>query len=304
MESPAEVVLKDRKCCAHISNYLPVIQTLVLAKWTKWAFKISVRDQVAHRFKEMGISSTSTGQFLSRLKDTGSVISGSFLVAVLVSEPQSLLEWSPNDIDVYSPITVSKGSCAVCGSPCRHTAFTASMVELGAIAKLTKPYPMPGLLAARNWDLSGAVVNEIMLDRGVDLRSFVFGVFDFDFCKATFDGATLAVFDPETVLQRRCVYTGGLHDQSQVGDSHLVVAMLIQAYTSRIEKYRTRGFTIDDLGTHEVQRLARKLTKDRDINLRELTRRLVGLLDLTKQRNWLKGTAKEVEANIARILAE
>lgn len=81
------------------------------------------------------------------------------------------------------------------------------------------------------------------------MKTFIFDTFDFDFCKASYDGKTLAVANPESILKRNCIYYGDKEAFKYAASEFTLDERLIRlqsTYDIRQGKYESRGFLIEN----------------------------------------------------------
>lgn len=258
----AEHVFAVSDCCYEISKHLPLIDTLVGTNNKILSISsLNIRRIIEDRLIEIGWSRTKAVYFLDTVKRTGSIISGSFLLSVLVSVPSMPLSWKPEDIDIYSPQASDDYICPHCKcSP----EITSRMSEFMCIFEMKDnytghPYTILKIKRSRKWESTceyySVTINEMIIskDLNVPLKQFIFDTFDFDFCKVTYDGETLSIYDPISILKKTCIYRGDkealkyfdykVKDKfSHANDER--IGRIYKTYMRRKKKYESRGFTL------------------------------------------------------------
>ena len=244
--------------CGEVGKYLPLIQLYVLSEDSVWKFKsVPIGPELIKRLEEKG---KGLSKILDHLNDNA-VLSGSFLLSVLVSPKIGGLGWISDDIDVYCR---KEGSCMenkVCGN-CGHdiayyTLFSEGLCHMGAVMEdLGLCYPIMKIIGNRKWKLSGQIINTVTIDVSqTDIKQFIFDTFDFDFCKVTYDGKKLSIFDINSIFKKSCKFRGdkealkyfGVIDGYQGDVSTNLdfrLSRLHSTYTMRRNKYEKRGFEI------------------------------------------------------------
>lgn len=108
------------------------------------------------------------------------------------------------------------------------------------------------MLKIRDFFINGLKLQDIIVRRTFKGTEFIRDTFDMDFLKNYYDGNTLTIFNPESILKRRCTvnafeayYKGfvllrGYDDRKIMNRVHYVKRNL-----ERIKKYQNRGFHID-----------------------------------------------------------
>lgn len=97
--------------------------------------------------------------------------------------------------------------------------------------------------------IQGITVDQLTIEDVVFVDSFI-ATFDFDFCKNTFDGKTLKIIRPESVISR-CTYVpidririieqvDAIYGNATVPQKSFAVRL-----NERAQKYRNRGFTVE-----------------------------------------------------------
>lgn len=192
-----------------VSHHLCLIDTLILFNHKILPRKPSIKEVVIRRLVEMGFDKEEAMEFLEQVHNTNSVISGSFMLAILVSPMDEPLLWKPEDIDVYCFQSDHK-QCSFCNKySSRISLFGEFLCSKGMNGEICCDYPILNITCNRKWKKSDLTINEIIIEKQVDsLRDFIFDTFDFDFCKIAYDGKTLSIKDPTSVLEKHCMYRG------------------------------------------------------------------------------------------------
>jgi hypothetical protein len=112
-------------------------------------------------------------------------------------------------------------------------------------------YPIIGFVSQRNWTINSDTINELVVSSDIKcIKEFIFDTSDFDFCKVTYDGKTLSVSNPESIIRRSCIYYGDKealkYEEPMYEDMDLEERLrrLYNTYTLRLEKYESRGFNV------------------------------------------------------------
>lgn len=251
-----EQVFAISDCCYEINKYLPLIDTLVSTNNKILTFSsINIRKIIEDRLVEIGFTRANAVDFLDAINSTGSVISGSFLLSVLVSVPGMPLAWKPHDIDTYCPQEFDNHTCQYCD---RCPITSSRMSEFMCKHKMKdnhegRSYPIIQIIANRTWKSDTITINEVIMSKNLDvsLKSFIFDTFDFDFCKVTYDGETLSIYDPISILKRTCTYRGDKEALKYFNLDEVIYTTnkdrmhrIYKTYTNRKEKYESRGFAV------------------------------------------------------------
>jgi hypothetical protein len=247
-------IFHSEDICFEISKYLRVIEILVLTRVPGWQFKVPsgwFKKQVQLRLAERGHPAT----FLDAINESRSLVSGSFLLSVLDSIPNQDVPWTSNDIDIYT--SEAQGPCVHCGKSFGvRTRLSDVLCNCKARAiSVEDPYATLKIVCQRNWELNMDLINEIAIAQDVKcLKTFVFDTFDFDFCKVIYDGKTLSVANPESLIKRNCIYYGDKEALKYAETTWPLEERLIRinkTYDIRQKKYEGRGFHVEnqfDLG--------------------------------------------------------
>jgi hypothetical protein len=144
--------------CFEIAKHLRVIEILGLTCVPGWQFKIPkgwFRKQFEQRLADRGHPAS----FLDSINESGSVISGSFLLSVLDSVPGSDMTWKSNDIDVYT--NEATGPCSHCGKIVTiRTHLSDIMCKCNATeCGSNSRYPKLGIVGCLNWELNTDPIN-------------------------------------------------------------------------------------------------------------------------------------------------
>ena len=115
-------------------------------------------------------------------------------------------------------------------------------------------YSMLNIVDNRIWNMDQEKFNDIVLAENTgDIGEFIFDTFDFDFCKATYDGKKLRIHNPLSILKKECVYTGDKEALKYMNYHPNGMFTRLQRFSrlqstckKRMEKYTARGFTIVD----------------------------------------------------------
>lgn len=236
-----------------ISQHLPLIDSLVLFNHGIFPRKPDIKKIVLQRLKEMGFNNDEAIEFLEQVVKTRSVISGSFMLAVLVSPMDGPLLWQPDDIDVYCFQSNHRKCSAGRASSRQISLFGEFLCSKGMSGEACCAYPIISIMCNRRWEKDGRKINEVIVDRKIrSLRDFIFDTFDFDFCKITYDGKTLSIKDSNSVLTKNCIYRGDKEalkyfsmdfqnccfpDGSSSGNYDFRMERLFKTYTFRKNKY-------------------------------------------------------------------
>ena len=303
-----------------ISKHLPLIDSLLLFNRALIPRKPHIREIILQRLKEMGFSADEAIEFLEGVYSTKSVISGSFMLAVLVTPMDEPLLWKPDDIDVYS-YRIEGDNCSFCsGFSYKRSAFGEFLCSKSMTGEECADYPILNIIANRKWEKVGLKINEVVVENTVSsLRDFVFDTFDFDFCKITYDGKTLSIAKPETVRKRHCIYRGDKealkYFSTKFEDRYYPqylrkggeesfeydfrMSRLHKTYTIRKEKYEARGFLIESAFTFGDRYIKEDLTKER------IEKFIRDINEFTKEEvfssHYLSHTSCEVHINKAAL---
>jgi len=250
--------------CREVSRYLPFIEVLVLVKHRIFLCEIDIREVVISRLIEMGLTRPEAKEFIEQVEKTGSVLSGSFMLSLMVTPIGQPMAWRPDDIDIYCYGAEQDYRCPHCGGGFARPTVFAEFMCLHKFSSIDGSiYPVLSIIENRSWSRGGIEINEIVLDKKiVSPKDFVFDTFDFDFCKVTYDGKRLSMADPEAIVRKRCVYRGDKEamkyfskelEEKYYGvvyynlDLEYVFRMnrLHGTYITRKEKYEARGFNIE-----------------------------------------------------------
>ena len=253
--------------CKEISNYLPLIDVLMLIKYDIFRFKFNISNNIKERLTEIGMSTELCNNFIKSLDKTHTVLSGSFMVACLTAVINKPLNWIPSDLDIYCHPD-GKNSCSICNVGCFKiksifSEFLCSN-EFSGVDGVS--YPILSIEKNRKWEndnhkFEEIIFNEIIIEKDVNIKDFIFDTFDFDICKITYDGNTLFVYDPISLIKKKCTYKGdyealkyfdsemddeyhGVEYYSGNSDYEFRMNRLYKTYTIRKEKYCKYGFEI------------------------------------------------------------
>lgn len=165
-------------------------------------------------------------QFIQKIEENRSVLSGSFVLWCLLGYPT---EWIPDDIDVFSQcdrefstfenFLYEKGEYV-----CYHSNVYGTLCK--------------NIQTVREYKFNDFKINTINMMIGTnannassEIRNKLDDNFDLSFCKCYFDGRNITCTEPSSILGKSCM--------AKVTSSFWRTRI-------RIEKYRKRGFDIDD----------------------------------------------------------
>jgi hypothetical protein len=98
-------IFEVQDCCCEINRHLSLVQLLTVQKYRLWYTKpISIRNLIIARLTELGYDLDGATGVINAVQSTKSVISGSFLLAVLIIPLDEPLSWPPE---------VPNGSCNI-----------------------------------------------------------------------------------------------------------------------------------------------------------------------------------------------
>jgi hypothetical protein len=260
----AEVIFHHTDICHEICQYLPLIDVLLLIKYKIITYKVNIRKEVMKRLIELNYHRLFAENILDNIEKTGSLLSGSFMLGVMISPMGGKLSWMPEDLDVYSFSAVGH-ICDYCRR--KYTAsskFTTFLCSQGMQLEKRCKYPELQIVTDFKAVSDDAVaINNILVDpEAHSLKEFVYNTFDFNFAKITYDGQHLSIHSPFSVLEKKCEYTGEKDVdryyslKAQLATAHdvftkdthqfnLVLSRIYKTYTQRRKKYEERGFKID-----------------------------------------------------------
>jgi hypothetical protein len=271
--------------CFEIGRNLPFVEVLYLSKHRIIKGHISFKDLFIKRLCEMGMDNTHARAFNEHLVKCQAVVSGSFLLSILVTPMNQPLLWNPDDIDVYCYQADEDYICPHCnGTFARASKFAEFTCQHKYKPEGGMMYPLLSIIENRCWTKGDVVINELIIDKKVkSLKDFIFDTFDFNFCKSTYDGTTLSVFDIDSIREKKCIYRGDkealkyfsqpLTDSYSVEDPYRLPVIyhdynfrmyrLYSTYKFRKDKYEERGFTIDCQFKFGKQYMSDYYTEDR-----------------------------------------
>lgn len=256
-----------------LSQYIRLIDYYSLKRVSKNFSKILTFFSTIYKIDNL-VDVQLKGESLFDLANrTEGVISGSFMLRLLLATPYSMPHWinediicnsnsgvihkyEPSDIDIYSHGIVAK-TCSTCKANMNHISKISIYLcngkshsghngpnnsqhdknnysDIGAIFDAWK-------FMVDEPNSSRIIYNDILLYGDDDIADFIESDFDLNFCKNFYDNGVLHICHPETVLKMSCSYNGKKRP------------VTIENIFRRIIKYNKRGFHIE---------LSGKLLKD------------------------------------------
>ena len=232
----------------HISQYIRLIDFYSLKRASKYFQKGLMFFSSLYKLDNFANVQLKDKSLFDRAVETQAVISGSFILRLLLSTPYSMPFWrnekEPSDIDIYSyPMTIrqcptcktkigsiSKISTYLCNGQCMPDGHNNSEKTSSKYDGLTSIFNV-WKFTINEPNSSKIIYNDIALYEDEPISEFIRKDFDLDFCKNFFD-VKLHILYPETVLKMKCPYR---MKNSRAG---------IHNIFGRIIKYTERGFTI------------------------------------------------------------
>ena len=160
--------------------------------------------------------------------DDNNIISGSFLLYLLLSTPITVLsttsvapKWKYGDIDVFV-----FGNYNVDG----YLQVNATEVGCGSVAGYGN-----GTVLNSKWKLGDVLINNICLSKDVTVSKLLAG-FDLDIVKNYYNGKTLVINYPISVLKQKCTFV--VKDLARIHS-------MCTTISERITRYTLRSFEID-----------------------------------------------------------
>lgn len=240
--------------CYEISKYLSYIELLQFSIYFP-QLKIkppSFKNIIKRKLNNLNVN---PNEFLNRLIDTKSVISGSFVLQCLLSNAFNIVHWDNSDIDVYCPYYA--GNCTHCDN--RHLHRNTSEFSIYLCEKSTWKdcdiYPLLDISSSRKWNLGNTVINDISLTENTNINKFINDTFDYDFCKVVFDGVKLHLYKLDSLIKKQTIYEGDSIPKEYYYDygnvwffpffkGHLINSAILKTLSERLIKYTNRGFNI------------------------------------------------------------
>jgi len=222
--------------------------------------------------------------------ETNTVISGSFILKILLSTPYQMPLWIthksnvynkyhsiPPDIDLYShPITVS--CCPTCLSSDRNIISKISTYLCNGLSTHFVPGAteiniwhdyndtLKNLVECNDCKVNNILFNDIIVSENVPLNDFIIQEFDFDFLKNYYMDSKIYVKHPETVLKRKCIFRIKYYNEKSEMTKQLITI------DDRYLKYTKRRFNIILQVTKEVKA---KLIKYSNSNIYAINRSML-----------------------------
>jgi len=263
-------ILNFKDIISHFTQYLRYIDYLSLKRVSKY-----LPMDVLHNFYKLDLFTNFQlkGENLLDIADkTNTVISGSFVLKILLSTPYQVPLWienNPNlrgdnweigDIDLYSHRSQTH-TCPICET----TVYGVSAISLYLCNGLkwsyekyrghTTPnnihydYSFSTLFACNICTINNTKYNDMVLKDNIDIGQFIKNEFDFDFCKNYYKNGKLYIACPESVLKEKCIYQikyyGGTGMDDTENDQDSRILNQEKTLIKRHRKYRERGFNIE-----------------------------------------------------------
>lgn len=128
--------------------------------------------------------------------------------------------------------------------------------------------PSSAILYIRDFYVNKIKIQDIIIDKTFPIREYIDDVFDMGFLKSMFNGKTLRILDPESVLKQKSTvnmfqayFKSFKHITGYEQPPVEVKSGFIRAQYKRIKKYRKRGFIVDvdfSKNVESVERLCRR----------------------------------------------
>lgn len=200
------VAFTNRVIYYELSKYLSYIELLSLSyaiPETKILLP-SFKQKIHNRLKQLDLK---VDEFIFNLKQCKGVISGSFLIQILLSSSKNNVIWQDSDIDIFFEMSKNEIHCHCDDKfafPSGKTSiFSPYLCENGKIYETCESYDtIENLSSSRKWQLGKSIINDIVISG--DIKTFINQTFDFDFCKILFDGDKLTILKPFSLLKRKC----------------------------------------------------------------------------------------------------
>lgn len=183
-------VFEVQDCCHEINSHLSLIQLLTVRKYRLWHTKpISIRNIIIRRLMEFGHTHDIATDLLNSILDTKSILSGAFMLMVLITPMDQPLNVDPfmlhTDINIYTDNLNSN-----CGTSLMRS-FGVGEEGL-KICRMNK--------TAFTMVLEKHKLKETRFRSGFDVKNVLFGIPGYDFFKIAYDGVNLSVKMLESVL--------------------------------------------------------------------------------------------------------
>lgn len=252
-----------------IGKYLTHLEHILLRRVFKsYQTPFPIDQIVQERLKRAGLPAK---EFCEQLRVTKSLLSGSFLLAILLSSVDKPVEWPEGDIDVISrkkeeqcplnvkishsnPKTWRKDSqpapeCVVCSQlPADEEMCQYPLVEFFLRHNMhlnvdRESYFTPVVIESNRKWIGGSkrqTINDLTVTVEPEPARLI-DTFDFSFCRIAYDGVKLFIWDIEAIRTRSCYYDGVReiewhHRSNRTGK--------IERIKNRLNKYTQRGFNI------------------------------------------------------------
>jgi hypothetical protein len=212
-------VFEVQDCCGEINRHLSLAQLFMVRKYRLWYAKpVSIRTIVITRLVEVGYDLDVATDIVDAVYKSKSILSWSFMLAVLVTPLDRSLAWVPHNVNVYtnrhlegpypSMIQCSEYSNARnYTNPPYNTPIRQFRDEL--LLKIQGPYrisPYTDYIqntTTHPWSKSVQVprIDETIFESRVNnIAKRLFNTHDFDFLKIAYNGNSLLVDNLDCVL--------------------------------------------------------------------------------------------------------
>src|SRR5947208_1209202 len=127
--------------CRLIAAHLPLVEVLVLIRNRIFPkLKNTIALEIKRRLRELDFNVGDPELFLTHLRTSGAHLSGSFLLAVLVTPIRKPLDWKVGDLDVYNHSGIVE--CSLCGAKVEFgSSFSEFMCDSRLRCYELVPYP-------------------------------------------------------------------------------------------------------------------------------------------------------------------
>ena len=249
-----------------IIDNLPAINIILLKNAKIFNIHFDEKEYIKSRLIEYGFSKNLSEKFNTSLIQSKSILSGSFMVSCMISPINDKLNWKPNDLDIYCEKFDSY--CHTCDMDIPdRSEFSDFLCENKFEAEIGYNYPIIKILKTRKWYFAERdehiIVNEIIIEKDINIKTFIYETFDFDFCKIVYDGNIISFYDINSIINKKCIYKGDKESFKYYDELEYVpyegnveytihsermidfrLSKLLKTYTSRKEKYTRYGFEI------------------------------------------------------------
>jgi hypothetical protein len=178
-------VFDVQDCCCEINSHLSLVQLLTIQRFHLWYTKpISIRNIVIKRFIEVGYDPDFVIYVLNAMSKSKSVISGSFMIAVLVTPLDEPLLWIPDNIRLYT-----------------HWDETEARSAYAYVLKSTCGYSRSPKPTSNSILFSRPPIKKTIFESSIDIKKRLISAHHDDLFKITYDGANLLIKELHSVLE-------------------------------------------------------------------------------------------------------